>query len=643
MHLYDASTSQLLRSYRADEGLGYLLRVFSPDRPRYLFPVFSPDSRQLAVVRHGSESTEPVLLLDPNTMKPTTKLDFPGGMPVSGVDIAFSADGRYLAATVIPVDWMAVDSSETDATPSYAVVWDLDSPSTPPIRVPTGKGLQTIALSPDGQTLYTGWPLTAYDVATGGQIWRRKDVTSWGPPDVNKDGTLLAVALRGQSSDAALLNASTGATVHTLRGHRDFVLDMRFSHDGSLLGSVADDNELIIWETATGRPLERWESSAPWGIGFSPDNDLVYGGGGNSMLRTWDRSVEDTYLQQTTQVGDADVFAHADVSPDGQQVAFSWVEGDTGWVRFVDTVTGEATPPARVPVSTGSWAGGTWHPQGHKYVAYAYCHATKCGVGGTAAVVLDSVTGKVLEEQELFEGYVSSMAYVDENRSLLVGEFEGRTHLLDGESMLPEGGGFDFATGLATPIGDASTAMVHEFHGDGTSGLWRVIDVSTGDVLSEGDLDLAANASVASPDGSTVAVAGNTGEIVTIDVSTGDELRRSASLGAEVLWLDYSDDGELLVSGAADSGVSLWDATTLDLLGTVYPPHREEPVPAGAQFIGDSHDVAIASYDGKVYRWETDLDRAMDFACQMAGRDLTVEEWEEFLPAQPYQSVCPVV
>ena len=99
-----------------------------------------------------------------------------------------------------------------------------------------------------------------------------------------------------------------------------------------------------------------------------------------------------------------------------------------------------------------------------------------------------------------------------------------------------------------------------------------------------------------------MAVAGDTGEIVTIDVSTGDEQRRSTSLGAPVYWLDYSDDGELLVSGAEDGGVSLWDATTLDLLGTVYPPHDGEPVPAGAQFIGDTHDVAIASYDGRVYR-----------------------------------------
>ena len=44
------------------------------------------------------------------------------------------------------------------------------------------------------------------------------------------------------------------------------------------------------------------------------------------MLRTWDLSMEDTYLQQTTQVGDAEVFAHADFSPDGQQVAYRWLD-----------------------------------------------------------------------------------------------------------------------------------------------------------------------------------------------------------------------------------------------------------------------------------------------------------------------------
>jgi WD40 repeat protein/DNA-binding SARP family transcriptional activator len=626
MHLYDAATNRLLRSYDAG------------DRAGYIWPAFSPDSRQLAVILNGTESTEPVRLLDPNTMQPTTKLDLPGGKPVWGVDVEFSAGGRYLAATVHTANWP--EQLPPDAS-GYAVVWDLRSPSTPPVRVPTGNLPTGVALSPNGRILYTDFPLAAYEVATGRTIWRRGDVMSLPSVDVNAEGTLLALADTGK--EALLVSASTGETVHTLRGHRDFVRDMRLSPDGSLVGSVSNDGELIVWDTTTGRPLERWATASPWGVGFSPDGDLVYAGGGDTMLRTYDLSAEDTYLQRTTQVSNVDVFAHADFSPDGQQVAYSWVDGDTGWVRFVDTVTGESSPPARVPVSEGPWASGTWHSQGQKYIAYSYCfEGVNCGVGGAAAVVLDPATGRVLEKRELFDGIRVSIAYVDGNRSLLVGD-DGGTHLLDAESLVPKRDGFEFIARFSTPVGDGTRAMVHELHGDGTSEHWRVVDVSSGDVLSEGDLAMRANASDASPDGSTVAVAGETGEIMTIDVSTGDEQRRSAGPGAEVLWLDYSADGELLVSGAADGAVSLWDATSLDLLGTVGPPHQGDPVPAGAQFVGDTHDVAIASYDGRVYRWETDLDRAIDFACQMAGRNLTHEEWDEFLPAQPYQSVCPDV
>ena len=171
--------------------------------------------------------------------------------------------------------------------------------------------------------------------------------------EVNAKGTLLAlVDARDLSRMCCWWTRPPATRSHTLRGHRDLVRDIRFSPDGSLVGSAPADDELIVWDTATGRPLERWDIFDEWGVGFSPDNDLVYGGGGgDSMLRTWDLSMEDTYLQQTTQVGDAEVFTHADISPDGQQVAYSWLDDqDRGWVRFVDTVTGDATSPIRFPV-----------------------------------------------------------------------------------------------------------------------------------------------------------------------------------------------------------------------------------------------------------------------------------------------------
>ena len=47
---------------------------------------------------------------------------------------------------------------------------------------------------------------------------------------------------------------------HTLRGHRDLVNDIRFSPDGTLVGSTSSDSKLIVWDTATGRSLERWHT-----------------------------------------------------------------------------------------------------------------------------------------------------------------------------------------------------------------------------------------------------------------------------------------------------------------------------------------------------------------------------------------------
>ena len=646
MHLYDAATNRLLRSYDAGRPPG--------DEPASMLGAFSPDSSQLAVLLWGAES-EPVRLLDPDTMRlSAARLASPAAEPVMGVDAQFSADGRYLAATLLTFPLVRGDDA---LTPGYAVVWDLRSPSTPPIRVSTGKAAQALALSPDGQTLYTGAPLTAYDVASGDTIWREPELFP-GLLEVNRKGTLLALPDE-EEKDVLLVDAASGDTVDTLRGHRDVVRDLRFSPDGSLVGAAPGAYELIVWETATGRLLERWDIFDDWGVGFSPDNDLVYGGGGSGsggsapMLRTWDLSVADTYLQQTTQVGDAEVFTHADISPDGQQVAYSWLDDqERGWVRFVDTVTGDATSPVRFPVwDELFWinAVDAWHPDGGQYVGFWCDRVEQCARHGTVTV-LDSATGQPLRKPRDIvdgDGDVVSLGYIDEGRSLLAVDSDDQLLVVDSETLRPRGEPFDVLDGnfpngncCTTSIGDG-TAMVYEWDGTGETTRWRVVDIGAAEVRFQGDVDLFAQASVASPDGSTVAVAGDTGQIVTIDVSTGAEQGRSTGLGAVVLWLDYSDDGELLVSGADDGGVSLWDATTLDLLGTVFPPHRGEPVPAGAQFIGDSHDVAIASYDGHVYRWETDPARALDFACQMAGRNLTEAEWAEFLPAQPYREVCP--
>ena len=86
MHLYDATTNRLLRSYdagRPPEG-----------EQAFMIGAFNRHSTQLAVILEASESTEPVRLLDPHTMEPTTKLASPaagrsgGSMSRSALTVA---------------------------------------------------------------------------------------------------------------------------------------------------------------------------------------------------------------------------------------------------------------------------------------------------------------------------------------------------------------------------------------------------------------------------------------------------------------------------------------------------------------------------------------------------------------------------
>ncbi len=51
--------------------------------------------------------------------------------------------------------------------------------------------------------------------------------------------------------------------------------------------------------------------------------------------------------------------------------------------------------------------------------------------------------------------------------------------------------------------------------------------------------------------------------------------------------------------------------------------------------------LATANQDGVVRLWLPDTQDLIDLACQTSGRNMTLAEWQQVLPDQPYRKTCP--
>ena len=83
-------------------------------------------------------------------------------------------------------------------------------------------------------------------------------------------------------------------------------------------------------------------------------------------------------------------------------------------------------------------------------------------------------------------------------------------------------------------------------------------DVATGEMLLDMPLHGGEVALEWSPDGTTLAVAGNEGVPYLLDAHSGEEVVNLVGHGSGVWSLAFSPDGSMLVSAAADGVLQFW-------------------------------------------------------------------------------------
>ena len=316
------------------------------------------------------------------------------------------------------------------------------------------------------------------------------------------------------------------------------------------------------------------------------------------------------------------------MAPGGAYVAY---QSDRE-VWFLDVRSGEMSPPVKRAATSGSW-----HPDGVRFVT-----ATDDSVA-----VLDPRNGDVMAERTMTVAPYREVDYGTDGRRLVLTVPSG-VQMLDAATLKTLGNPVRLdEVACQVSLGPGDTAVVvtgpaerlSDFY-HATCTRWALVDLGSGAVLEQGELPVSSPNHVEfSPDGRHAAVGTEFGEVFVLDLETGAPVRPpAAGHDGFVESLAYSPDGQRLLSAGTDSGVVVWEGATGRLDSRVVAP--ESFVTAG--FGADTDSVLISpAWGGPVYRWDTSVETALDFACEAAGRDFTDEEWRQQFGDRPYEETCP--
>lgn len=395
--------------------------------------------------------------------------------------------------------------------------------------------LRNLAVSNDGRNILTA----GYDGTT--RFWR--------------------LPTRLVSNRLQVRRVTAKSTAVDLKGHAQFISAVASSPTGNHVAASDHNGLILLWDTATGREIGRFDSKTPGitSLCFLRDGRLVFGTLAG-VVEVWDSSAGKLLHRLE---GHSDRISGLSASLDGQLIAS--IAGNIGFLwdsktgkqsgridRYFD---GRATRVTFCPTDNSlacSWSDGmvTMHPVVPSGSSFRIGRARELPLYKTAA---------------------TTVHFFPNGRQFLVSNANGLIQLMDsssGEIVHSLKGHKDTVTTVAVPQDGRSIQSIDR---QGKLRVWDVSDATPETSLrlwdgQEGRLLFklighrgSISSAAFSPDEKLLATGGEDHAVHLWNVATGKKLASLSGHQGEITRLVFSDDSRQVLSCSLDKTLRLWD------------------------------------------------------------------------------------